>query len=146
MNKSKFLILVVIVLLISNGILFFILIKEHNKNEGPKEIIIEKLHFDKEQVKNYETYIQQHRKAVNANEAVMNKLRAKLFQELRNNQQDTVKIDSLISVIGKQQMIAENINYNHFLEIKKMCKPSHQKDFEELTNEIVKLFSNKERK
>ena len=121
------------------------LIKEHTRRDGPKTIIIEKLHFDKEQIKNYETYIQKHRKDINNNEAVINKLRSELFEQLKY-QQDTTKIDSLISKIAKQQNLAEKINYNHFLEIKRLCKPSQQKYFNELTTEIANLFSSKERK
>jgi hypothetical protein len=125
--------------------LFFILIKEHPKNGGPKIIIIDKLHFDKEQIKSYEVYIQQHRKAINANETIMNKLRNHLFEQLKYPQ-NPVKVDSLISVIAQQQYTAERINYNHFLEIKRLCKPSQEKDFDALTNEIANLFSSKKRK
>ncbi len=145
MNKYKFLILVIIGLLLSNGVLFFMLIKSHQRKGGPKNIIIDKLHFDKEQIKDYEVYIQQHRKATNDNEETMNKLRSNLFKQLKY-EQDTAKVDSLILIIAKQQYIAEKINYNHFLEIKRLCKPSQQKDFDELTNEIANLFSPKRRK
>lgn len=145
MNKYKFLILVIIGLLLSNGVLFFMLIKSHQRKGGPKNIIIDKLHFDKEQIKNYEVYIQQHRKATNDNEETMNKLRSNLFKQLKY-EQDTAKVDSLILIIAKQQYIAEKINYNHFLEIKRLCKPAQQKDFDELTNEIAHLFSPKRRK
>ena len=145
MNKFKFLKLIIIGLLVSNGVLLFMLFKEHVRKGGPKAIIIEKLHFDKEQIKNYETYIQQHRKAIDNNEAILNKLRSSLFEQIKYKQ-DTTKIDSLMSKIAKQQNLAEKINYNHFLEIKRLCKPSQQKYFNELTTEIANLFSSKERK
>lgn len=145
MNKSKFFIIIIIGLLISNGVLFFILIKNHPGKGGPKNIIIEKLHFDKEQIKSYEVYIQNHRKAINDNEATMNKLRSNLFEQLKY-QQNKMIIDSLISNIAKQQITAEHINYNHFLEIKKLCKPNQKKNFENLTLEISNLFTAKERK
>lgn len=145
MNKSKFLKFIILGLLISNGILAFMLIKGRNKKDGPKNIIIEKLHLDKEQIKNYELYIAQHRKAINENEKSMNKLRSELYLQLKHSQ-DTAKVDSLILIISNQQTIAELINYNHFLEIKKLCKPSQKEAFDELTTEIANLFSSKERK
>ncbi|MCX6188426.1 MAG: hypothetical protein NTW54_02250 [Bacteroidetes bacterium] len=145
MNKSKFLTVVVIALLISNGILFFMLAKEYLGKDGPRNIIIEKLHFDKMQVENYEGYIQQHRKAINDNEDAMNKLRSNLFEQLKY-QQDSAKIEVLISFIAKQQCVAEKINYNHFLLIKNLCKPAQIKDFDDLTKDIASLFSSKERK
>lgn len=145
MNKIKFLTIIIIGLVISNGILLFMLTKDQLSKGGPKNLIIKKLHFDKEQIKNYEVYIQKHRKDINDNETVMNTLRSNLYKEL-NNSNNITKIDSLIAIIGKQQTIAEQINYNHFLEIKKLCKPNQTKDFEKLTTEIANLFSSKERK
>jgi len=114
-------------------------------NKEPKSIIIDKLNFDKEQIKQYDLYIQQHRKAIKENETAIKKLRSNLYTQLKHKQ-DTAKIDSLIGFIAKQQGVAEHINYKHFIEIKNLCKPSQQKDFNELTNEIVSLFSSKERK
>ena len=119
MNKSKFFITLIIGLLVFNGVLFFMFIKGHRRNEGPKMFIIEKLHFDKEQIKNYESSIQKHREAIHHNEAIANKLRGNLYEQLKY-QQDTSIVDSLIAVIAKQQYVAEKINYNHFLEIKNM--------------------------
>lgn len=145
MNKSKFHVLIILGLLISNVILFFMLFKEHKGNEGPKNIIINKLHFDKNQINDYEVYIQQHRKAIDENEAIMNALRSNLFEQL-TYQQDSTKIDSIINIIAKQQYVAEKINYNHFLAIKRLCKPSQQQDFNKFTKEITDLFSSKERK
>lgn len=115
------------------------------RKDGPKGIIINKLHFDEEQITQYEKYIQQHRKDINENEAAINQLRSNLFEHLKS-EQNTNYIDSMFTVISKQQYVAEKINYNHFLEIKHLCKPSQQKDFEELTEEIKDLFSLKERK
>jgi len=145
MNKSKFLKLIILVLLLSNGLLAFMLINGHYKKDSPKNIIIEKLHLNKEQIKNYESYIAQNRKAINTNNLTMKKLRSDLYLQLKQSQ-DTAKVDSLILIISHQQTVAEHINYNHFLEIKKLCKPSQKEAFDNLTTEIANLFSLKERK
>ncbi len=145
MSKSNFLKFVILGLLISNVIVVFLLINGRKKNDGPKRIIIEKLHFDKEQIKNYECYIQQHRKAINQNELTMNKLRSELYQQLKY-QKNTSKTDSIISMIANQQIIAERINYNHFLEIKQLCRLDQLNNFNDLTSEIANLFSLRERK
>jgi hypothetical protein len=145
MNKSRFLSIIIIGLLISNGILLFMFFNGPKINKDRKSIIIDKLHFDKEQIKQYDIYIQQHRKAINENETTIKILRRNLFTHLRYKQ-ETAKIDSLIGFIAKQQEVDEHINYKHFIEIKNLCKPSQEKDFNELTNEIVSLFSPNERK
>ncbi len=145
MNKSKFLTVIILGLLISNAILFFMFLKGPKLQREPKNVIINKLHLDEDQVKNYEVFIQKHRKAVKDNEETMSKLRNDLYQNLKYDQKN-IKIDSFLTKIAKQQYIAEEINYQHFLEIKDLCKPSQQKDFDELINEIPDLFSRKRRK
>ena len=145
MNKSKFLSIIIIGLLLSNGILLFMFFHGSKINKEPKTIIIDKLHFDKKQIKQYDIYIQKHRKAIIENETAIKKLRSNLFTQLKYKQ-DSAKTDSLIGFIARQQGVVEHINYKHFIEIKNLCKPSQQKDFNELTNEIVSLFSPKERK
>lgn len=145
MNKSKFLRLIIIGLLISNGVLLFMLAKGHNRKDDPRAIIINKLHLDKEQIKAYEVSIKKHRKAIKDNEIAMNTLRTTLYKQL-NGGQDNAKVDSLISIIAQQQNIAEHINYQHFLQIKKLCKPSQLNDFNALTDEIAMLFSSAERR
>ncbi len=143
MNKTKFLLLIIIGLFITNGFLLYMLSKGHFRKNGPKNYIIKKLHFDDEQIKEYEVYIEHHRKSIMENELIMNDLRNSLFEQLK---QDTSKVDSLILNISKQQYIIETINYKHFLEIKQICKPSQQADFNSLTKDISDLFTPKERK
>jgi hypothetical protein len=145
MNKSRFLTTIIIGLLVSNGILLFMFFNGPKSNKEPKSIIIDKLNFDKEQIKQYDVYIVQHRKAINENETAIKILRSNLYTQLKYKL-DTTKIDSLIGFIARQQGAVEHINYKHFIEIKNLCKPSQEKDFNELTNEIVSLFSSKERK
>jgi hypothetical protein len=48
-------------------------------NKEPKSIIIDKLNFDKEQIKQYDVYILQHRKAINENETTLKILRSNLY-------------------------------------------------------------------
>jgi len=146
MNKIKLLIAVIAVLVISNGILLFMHLNRPNpKGEGPKDYIIEKLHFDTQQAKIYERTIHQHRKAIHENEQEMNLLRNALYRQLASAE-DSSNIDSVLSLIAQQQEKAERINYNHFLEIKQICKPEQLKDFNELTQEIAQLFSPHKRK
>lgn len=146
MNKSTFYIYVIIALLASNVVLFFLLIKDDKTHEGPKEIIREKLQFDDKQNTQYEDYIDAHRRSINQNELIMNELRVELFIQLKHSSQDWSKVDSIIALIGKRQMIIERINYDHFLDIKKICKPEQQSNFDDFTSEIVQLFASKERK
>ncbi len=143
MNKSKFLLLIIVVLLLINVVLVFQYFNRHKRD--PKTFIIEKLHFDKEQQEKYEVYVQKHRKDVNENEAILNRQKSALYATLQK-EMDSALVDSFLTVIVAQQYVAEQINYQHFLEIKNLCKPEQQADFNELTHEITHLFSRRERK
>ena len=141
MNNKKLIVAIMLVLLASNITMFILLMKGHDRGHGPKTIIVEKLHFDDEQIIRYDSLIQLHRKAVNKNEAIMCNLRCRLFEQLKY-QQDSAKIDSIITIIAQQQAKAEHINYAHFLEIKALCKPGQQKEFDELTLILARIENN----
>ncbi|SEF68542.1 hypothetical protein SAMN05421847_0631 [Halpernia humi] len=145
MNKTKFLIAIIIGLLISHAVLFFLHFNGPNSEGNPRHLIIRKLHFDKDQVQKYDSIIKIHRNLVRENEMLINQYRNNLYKEL-DKKQDSAKINLIIKKIGLQQENAEKINYKHFLEIKSICKPSQEKDFSELTQDLAKLFSGKIRK
>lgn len=142
MNKFTFLKLLILILFISNLVLLYFLFNDWSNKKGPKSIIIERLHFDSEQIKSYEMYIEKHRGAINSNEMKIKKLRSRLFEQLKYKQ-DSLTVDSIVSGILKQQYLAERINYNHFLEIKALCKPSQINDYNDLTKDIADLFLTK---
>lgn len=142
MNKVKFLSIIAIGLLISNLVLAgFMLFKKpkHPMKEGPKKIVIEKLHFDDKQVEQYETIIKEHQKKIRASDEKILNFKNALYTTL-TKENSTIQRDSLINQIASVQAEIENIHYNHFLEMKALCKPEQQQYFEALTQEIATLF------
>ena len=143
MNKFKFLSLASIVLLVTNVILVGIILfgkPGHPKFAGPKNIIIEKLGFDENQKKEYDLLIEKHQAGIQKAEAEIKVLKNELYRTLTSGAETNVR-DSLISQLGKQQEGIENLHYNHFLELKSICKESQLKSFESLTSELAALFS-----
>jgi len=142
MKNLKYLQLIIILLVISNILLvLFIFLRKPPRPEGPKNIIIERLHFDQRQIDEYELLIDQHRKDIQRNEEEMMTLKSALYKTLLN--ENAVEKDSLIQLIGKKQEEAEMINYNHFADIKKICKSDQQKHFKALVHDLGRLFSHK---
>ena len=84
MNKSKFLLLIIAALVISNGVLLFGWINGPKSHKEPREIIIKKLHFDDSQIAQYEILISQHQKNIRENETQINQYRKELYQQLNN--------------------------------------------------------------
>ena len=144
MNKSKLLITSVVILAILNIVLVVILALGHSqhpprKMDGPKQIVIEKLNFDENQIEAYEELITKHRENIANKEDEMRKAKEALYHSLSNENQN--KKDELIAKINILQKDFENIHYHHFLDIKKLCKPEQIKNYNELTNELAKIFA-----
>ena len=87
MNKRKFYLLLIGLLIISNlSTLFFMMQNRKHKpfDDGPKKVIIEKLAFDEEQIVAYENLIDQHRMDIRANDQKIIQLKKELYRLLRD--------------------------------------------------------------
>lgn len=141
MSKIKLIGFIAIGLLISNLILLSFLF--HNKDkpplrEGPKKIIIERLHFDPKQIADYEKLIGGHRKKINEMDSLIIVTKNQLYAHLNSNNQ--LLIDSLQNKLGQFQIEIEKVHYNHFLDIKKLCRENQMDDFNALIKDLSHLF------
>lgn len=143
MNKVKLLSAISIGLLLCNlALLFFLFRKPHHmpRPEGPRNAIIEKLHFDDDQVKQYDALIQTHQQSTRAIQDSIGILKNQLYQGLNTAISERTN-DSIINAIAVIQVQMENIHFEHFNGIQKICRPEQQVAFSELTNELAALFS-----
>ncbi|MDF2436870.1 MAG: periplasmic heavy metal sensor [Bacteroidota bacterium] len=153
MERSKLLTIAVIGLLVLNlgtlGVLFF---GKHTPgpghhrpplNEGPRQIIIDRLHFNSEQQKQYEALIDIHQKKNRELNDNARRLHDELFGLLANDTADNAKADSLMKLIGENQLAMDKLNYSHFTDIKTICKPEQLDDFKELAEDLAGLFGPK---
>ena len=141
MNKTKFYLLLIAALTVLNGIMLFLHFIPPLKQNGPKNIIIKKLQFDDQQIKKYDILVTAHRVRTRVNEAQINNLKNSLYQELTQVISDSSEIDNLVHGIAELQKKAEIINFRHFQDIKKLCKPDQLPYFKKLVGELSQLFS-----
>jgi uncharacterized membrane-anchored protein YhcB (DUF1043 family) len=147
MTKIKALAFAVLALFILNlaTIGFLILNKPQfrgNRDNGPKNIIIKKLHFTQAQIENYQLLIDEHQSQMKSlRDELMDTKRA-LYKTL-NNKNSSALSDSLIHKTALINTKIEQLNYHHFEQIKQLCKPNQIKYFEELTGELAQLFNPK---
>lgn len=150
MEKSKLLTLAVVALLVINiGTLVFLFLGKPHPGPGvgpqgmgrpkPKEIIIEQLGLDAPQIKVYEGLIQEHRQRVDSLDRIIRESKDALYQNLANDSGDAVDT-ALIAKINAAQKQIELTHYQHFLALKKLCKPQQKEKFEALTEELHHLF------
>lgn len=142
MNKTRFLTILSSALLLANLALvaFVVLKKPLHDPDGPKRLIIEKLQLDQDQIAAYDVLIKNHREKIKAQDLIISNLKDKLYTGL-NAPVDSVLKDSLIIGLGKAQENIEQIHYQHFRDIQKLCNPGQQTAFEALTKELSSIFN-----
>ncbi len=142
MNKTKLITFIALGLLLSNlmliGFIFFSKPKAP-LHGGPKKIIAERLHFDNKQIAEYEKLIILHRTEIKAKDALIRQAKNELYGCIASN--NVSLKDSLQYKLGQLQIEIEEINYNHFLDIKKLCNQNQLADYNDLLNDLTKLFS-----
>ena len=151
MNKIKLLTFSVIGLLVLNfGILgFLVLSKPQNNNQfeqrhqRPKTLIIKKLKFNASQIQIYQVLIDDHRSKIRFTEDKIRKSKNELYQLLNQNIVADKTKNEIIDSLASYQKQIEIIHFNHFIEIKKLCKKEQLQDFNLLTMELSDMFSKK---
>jgi len=106
---------------------------------GPRNEIIDRLHFDAAQVMQYDSLIVKHRKLVGQKEKEIQGLRTSLFMGVSDGIDSKLK-DSWVYQIGVLHADIQQIHFAHFLDIQKICKPEQQADFERLTKDLSTMF------
>lgn len=143
MSKANLLGWICVGLLAINTVLIISLVTKKEvrpMHEGPRNLIIEKLHFSNNQITQYDQYIQWHRHEIRTREKQIMDIKNELYQTLL--QPDTLhKKDELMKELGILQQQIEEIHYKHFMDIKHLCSAEQQKDFANLTEEIAYLFA-----
>ena len=152
MEKTKLLTITVIGLLLLNlSTLAFLLVSDsgghkrpNDTPEGrpnPSEIIIERLHFDDKQQKEYDKIIQWHRREIKILDGNIRSAKNELYTHLNQPQVDVKIKNSLIAVINANQEQIEETHFKHFEDIKKLCHQDQLADFNELTEDLSKIFA-----
>ena len=151
MNKTKLLTLAVLALLLLNfGLLgYFLYYKSsyhffsNNREQkgGPKEIIIKKLHFDAIQTRDYQKLIDSHRLQIRTIEEKIRNSKNELYSLLKESDFNIKNETAIIDSLSSYQSQIELVHFKHFQDIKKLCKKDQLQDFNELTEQLSKLFS-----
>ncbi len=106
---------------------------------GPKMIIIGQLKFDRDQVAKYEVLIKQHRLMIRNLNDTISVTKKTLYETLKNeNVEDQ---DSLVEKIASLHREIETTHYQHFVDIRKLCKPSQIGNFNRLTEDLASYFT-----
>lgn len=141
MNQRTWIIVAVALVLCNIGLVAFLIFdKAKPHHEGPRNHIIEVLHFDKKQVEQYDALIAQHRREVQSQEQYLMKAKSDLFASVLSEPGDSVVL-GLEDEVNKVERKMLEIHLAHFKNIKSICKPEQLPAFEALMGEVGHLFS-----
>jgi|AntRauMFilla1563_2_1112583.scaffolds.fasta_scaffold03715_4 hypothetical protein len=149
MTKSKLLTFAVIALFLINIItLSFLFFKgprpEGREKPNPRDIVIHKLDFDDTQIASYEELIKKHKASIENLDRNIKKSKNNLYKQLSFPENKSVT-DSILNKLNLYKSEIELVHYNHFLDIKKLCKPEQLDNYNELTHKLAKIFAPKGR-
>lgn len=144
--SKKFLTISVVILLIMNlgmlGFLFFGPHVHNKKHEPTRLFIINKLNLNEDQIAKYDDLIEEHSSSVIKREQQIKKLKSDTYQYLKGKSDGTEK-DSNIEKIVQIQREIEHIHLKHFQDIKAILNDDQLPRFEELVDELARLFNTK---
>jgi periplasmic protein CpxP/Spy len=146
MSKTKFLTILVVLLLIVNAVTLYFLIekKDGNKrrstggNRSYSEYISKKLNFDtvqKEQLKHLRDNHKQELDSIRKEERQIQELKTQLLKE---GVTDSLKLDSILDLSVAVKKKFERAFHNHFMQIRALCRPDQLKLFNETLDEMNK--------
>lgn len=143
MDKIKILTYAVIALLLLNlATIGFVVSRPRDRHRPePREIIIEKLHFDETQQDEYEQLIFWHRGQIKQLDEKIIETKKELYAQLIKNVIEKKTKDSLITTISVYQKQIEATHFKHFQDIKKLCRKDQVQNYFDLTAELSRLFS-----
>jgi hypothetical protein len=144
MKKIKTLRIIILILVLLNLSFlvfhFFVTKPPHGGPGKVKEMIITDLHFDKQQSKAYEMLIKDHQQSFKELQNMKAKTKRQLYLLLDDKNDSTKRREELIMDLGNVQTEIEELNYAHFHDIYKICKPEQHVYFKKLQNKLALLF------
>jgi protein CpxP len=149
MNKFRFLIgSVVILLLLNAGTLIYLLTsKQPGKmsppGEGASNFIIEQLKLDAQQQQLFLELRHQHQEIIQRIQEQDRKLHDAYFNLLKTDNPDRVKADSISLLIAKQRASIEAATFDHFQQLRNLCRDDQKKLFDATIDEIMKRMAPK---
>jgi hypothetical protein len=142
MRKEKLLLLLVVFLVVLNGITLILVIQ----NQRPPRllphdlVIIERLGFDHEQAKEFEVLKRRHRKRIDSIDAHFRNALEDYFLLMKTPLVDTLakaEIEGRLLELERQKV---SVTFDHFLELKNLCKPDKQDEFDAFIPELVNFI------
>jgi len=142
MNNSKFLKIVILLLLVINiSTLTFMWLHKPPKNDAVGDFFNKELQFTTQQKEQFELLKQQHRSQVEALRADNKEMHDAYFELLKNPKVDSATVKKAAAAILKIKEQEELALFYHFQKVRAICNTSQQQKFDEIINEAARMMA-----
>lgn len=111
---------------------------QHGKPQRPKTIIIDRLDLDEGQTVQYEALIEVHQDKIFALDDEISGIKKKLYATL--NKENQPGSGALLNELASKQRVIEETHFQHFADIRSLCRENQLGNFEKLSVELSDLF------
>ena len=143
MNKTKYLYILVIVLIAVNAITLVIVWRRPllmpmistNQEQRPGDILAQNLGFSRQQKVRYDELRNEHHSIMIVYSDSIRMLREKLHSILINN--DSTEARGVIAMIGNVQQCIEQATYDHFAKVRLLCTPQQRQQYDRMVHRAI---------
>lgn len=150
-GRTKWLFVLIGFLIFTNGILLYFNVQ--NKKEvieatsvpakaaqsynSTADILEKEVGFNQEQLENYRALRENHLKSIRPLFEQMRTSKAAMYQLLRGGTLNDSTLYAAADLVGKNQEKIEMQTFCHFRDIKALCKPEQQEQFDEFIQDVI---------
>ncbi len=106
-----------------------------------EKMLQKELGFDKMQIEQYLTMRQEHHKQSQLLNNEIRQVKKQMFDEVLEDSPQPQLSDSLLRLIQEKQADLEQVTFQHFLDLKKLCKPEQRDKLKLLMREVFRQKS-----
>lgn len=143
MNKVLFLTIgIVLLFLLNAGMLVYLFklrsFQQDLRGQGAELFIIDQLKLDAQQQQAFAALRRQHHETVRHAQEEDGHLHDEYFTLLKTDHPDKAKADSVASLMAAQRSIIEKATFEHFEQLRKLCRDDQKKLFDNTIDEIAR--------
>jgi len=141
MNNSKFLKIVILVLVLINlSKISFIWLHRPTNNEAVGDFFAKELHFTKNQIAQFEVLKKAHREAKESLRELQKKYQNAFLDLLKNPSIDSVTVRKAADKIMVLKESEELAVFYHFQKVRAICNEKQKQKFDEIIKDAVRMI------
>jgi protein CpxP len=109
--------------------------------ERAADFLLEQLKFSEQQMAAFEKLKEGHRHAMDSLREASKETHRLFFDNLKNEKQDTAKVNELARSIANNQTQIELVTFNHFKQVRKLCDEKQKAKFDEIIQEVLRRMA-----